>query len=374
MSDLSPQDALYSPPPSQCVPLSYEEIEWAKRQCRGVKGSCLRAAIEKLLYQPTEVAEEDASIVLASILNSSAWRWRQHNLAMWTLGRMPLSSQKKQRVASALSDFVKQKGLAGFYQVALFWLLFVMTLIAVGAPVNGVEGGWSTFPAVLGACVSAPFVWLTASVWGDLRFNLLRATAVETLGLIALPESAEAIAYAMYEMAYNRKGLFDRRLWRAAIAAFPQALASLTSARYLQMGASFVPNLSHLLDHLKEPLQLDILEALGKMGDGRAVIPIRRFLLRTKSVATSTTAQRILPILERRQAQETAHSTLLRASSKPNDAPNVLLRPAYGGYEDQPQSLLRPVNSAPLLTFDLGEPQDNTAPSDTQDDVQNTPL
>ncbi|MCX6380593.1 MAG: hypothetical protein NT023_14140 [Armatimonadetes bacterium] len=357
MNDLPPQSvpAPLSAPPA---PLSYEEVEWAKRRCKTQKRpSPLRNMVERFLIEPSATGDEEASIAISSMVVVSAWSWRKHLLAMWALGRMPLSHHKKLQAIAALSDFLKKTTLPEFYKVALSWWLSIAVLVGLWFGISSGADSWLLLYLFLGSLCSFPFVWLAASLWGDLRFNLLRATAVEALGLIALPEGTEAITRAMYETAAVRQGSFDGRVRRAATVALPRVLASLTPEHYLEMGAGVVPNLSLLLDHVKEPLQLQILEALGKMGDGRAVLPLQRFLVKTKSLAARQAAQRILPILEKRQIHESAHNTLLRASSMPNDAASLLLRPSYGGYQDQTQQLLRPVD-ATSATFDLGEPLD----------------
>lgn len=350
----------YDPPPSPPQParLAPDLVESALRRCKAVRAVPLRSAIERFLYSPERISDEDASTIITSTMDVSAWRWRESEVAFWALGRMPLSHERRKQAAAALAGFLKRDKFDGFYQVAIAWWGGVVFVTGIIAMARGADLAMAALVAMGGACGFAPFVWLAARLWGDLRFNQLRASSIESLGLIGSAECAEAVVAAMYETMYARERVFQGSVRQAAALALPRVLASLTPDCYLRMSARFVPNLCHLLNHVKEPLQRDILNALGRMGDGRAVFAVQRFIAKTDSKPLRKTAESVLPILERRQIQETAHSTLLRASAAPDDAPNVLLRPAYGGYEDPPQQLLRPAEAsaeASVLEFDLNE-------------------
>jgi hypothetical protein len=98
-----------------------------------------------------------------------------------------------------------------------------------------------------------------------------------------------------------------------------------------------------------EALLLVVLEALGRVGDGRAVLPVERLEKKGRTAQIRRAAAAILPILRDRQDKENAHATLLRASTTPNDAPNVLLRPAHFVQDGSPLELLRPVDNSPPL-------------------------
>ena len=83
------------------------------------------------------------------------------------------------------------------------------------------------------------------------------------------------------------------------------------------------------------------LEALGKIGDGRAVYTVERLAARGKSSAIRQAAAQILPILQERQRAENAPGVLLRAANRPGSDVNNLLRPAEEAAPTDPQQLLR---------------------------------
>ncbi|HZO86859.1 MAG TPA: HEAT repeat domain-containing protein [Chthonomonadaceae bacterium] len=96
------------------------------------------------------------------------------------------------------------------------------------------------------------------------------------------------------------------------------------------------------LDHSSPRLTLAILLALEFVGTGQAVAPVRRLMNRSLAPEIRLEAARILPILEARQSQEQAASSLLRAAGMPPAAPEHLLRPAHGPSDAAPEQLLLP--------------------------------
>ena len=85
-------------------------------------------------------------------------------------------------------------------------------------------------------------------------------------------------------------------------------------------------------------LHLAILQALGKIGDHRAVKLVERLVKKGRTPAIREEAARILPILQQRQQQGNAPSTLLRASESGKE---VLLRASEPGMEARSEELLR---------------------------------
>ncbi len=351
------------------------EIEWATKQCKRLKkGSKLRLAVEAFLEHPTQVSEADVLTVLVHARDIGAFAWRKNRIALWALGRMSLTPTQKRQVTKVLAEMLKKPTLPDFAQLLGSWWFGVSVLTGLWMSATSHYDAPNLWAYI--ALLSMGhflWVWLVASIWGDVHYNLLRATAVEALGLMAVPESAEPITHTMYDIACIRKWSLDKRLREAVTEALPRSLATLTPEHYQRLEPELVPNLYRLLNYVHEPLQLQILEALGRMGDGRAVQPLQRLLAKTRSHAVRDTLQRVLPILGQRLQRETAPHTLLRASSAPQEAPETLLRPLEGSHDDQPEYLLRAVNPVksdigePLAVMDLGlqsSATENKSPSD----------
>src|SRR5262249_32296509 len=122
----------------------------------------------------------------------------------------------------------------------------------------------------------------------------------------------------------------------AALPALRSALSTVTPEHYGRLGSACVPNLCRALEYADQSLHVEILEALEKIGDGRAVPTVRRLAQKG-----SPTAARILPALLARQLQENESKMLLRSASLSSATPKELLRPASETSTTEPQQLLR---------------------------------
>jgi hypothetical protein len=91
---------------------------------------------------------------------------------------------------------------------------------------------------------------------------------------------------------------------------------------------------------------LAILKALEQVGDASALPPVQRLAEGAGHTYNQRRVRRAarecLPYLEARAEQQRASQTLLRASSAVATTPQMLLRPATGGNNAEPQQLLRP--------------------------------
>lgn len=300
--------------------------------------------------------------------------WRERAFAAWTLGQMPLAPSEKQTAANALIRLVTNRmktagsglgtrslralqrtavlttsGVAmlltmmllgralttpGMHSDEAFWMLISVPLSLIG----GLAMSVYAFPVVL------PFsLTLDAA-----RTNFVRATAVTALGRLRVPETIGALAEALTDN--------NGRVRDAAEAALQAVLPTLTPAHYGQLGPEAVPSLCRALNYLysispysnsqeavhREALLRALLEALGKVGDGRAVVLVEFLALQTEFPRVRDTASSVLPLLLERKEQENAREMLLRAASMPNPPSAELLRPASAHSETPSQELLRP--------------------------------
>lgn len=284
--------------------------------------------------------------------------WEERATAAWALGLAHLTPRQQQTVSRVLCHVLRRKMLARsvhnerwldapIVMVAIPWLLcwlFALTW-------RSSEGQGSPVLFQAGALFGSMYIGYrlnqSLKTAATVRANRLRATAATALGRIACVDSIATLARTALDG--------SRMVRRAAEPALMACLAQLTSAHYGDMEADVVPNLCRLLERAREQLHrnsasatelaLCILDALGKIGDGRAV-PAARNLINTGWTApVNQAAKELLPLLLTRQQQETNQRILLRGATMPTDPPLTLLRPIENPADDpQPQTLLRPPN------------------------------
>jgi hypothetical protein len=174
--------------------------------------------------------------------------------------------------------------------------------------------------------------------------NRVRAAAAVALGRLQSVESVGALTTALYD--------HSAAVRRAAVPALKSALPLLTPEHYGQLGVQAIPNLCRALGHGDELLVLHVLDALEKVGDGRAVQPVEETATRGRTDRIRQMAIRILPLLQERQRQESASKMLLRAAVPTESAPHTLLRPVSA----EPLSPLQTSMETPLPTTGASSP------------------
>src|SRR5262249_8359417 len=120
-------------------------------------------------------------------------------------------------------------------------------------------------------------------------------------------------------------------------------LPLLTSGHYGQLGPQTVPDLCRSLEYYANsaPFCLAILDALIKVGDGRAIKTVQKIADETPFSTVRAAAQNLLPILYERQRQEAEPQMLLRATQAPQTPSEQLLRPSQEKQEADAEVLLR---------------------------------
>ena len=173
------------------------------------------------------------------------------------------------------------------------------------------------------------------------RRKQLRLACAVTLRKLRQPESVRAFAVATR----SRKE-YDVIAHNALL----EILPLLTPEHYGRLEATSVPELTQLLRTASlppgtliysEPLCETVLDALAKIGDGRAVRPVQRLADKCRDRKIREKAIEILPILLERRGREQAHSMLLRGASAPAASEKELLRAANSAPETAPELLLR---------------------------------
>ena len=184
--------------------------------------------------------------------------------------------------------------------------------------------------------LASPLVFLCSPINDSDRNYVVQMAAAETLAKLQLPESVGDLAKA---------GRWENRISNLTRDALTMLLPTFAEDHYGKLGAGATPELCALLFHrdASDALKRLILEALAKVGDGRAVEPVEKLAQRFAETPELTEfAVSILPILTARREQENASSALLRGSSAPPVATEQLLRPASAPPVTPPELLLRP--------------------------------
>lgn len=311
---------------------------------------CILALLEEMPL-PVEIPE-----LLHAAPRSSGSRWEERALAAWALGLMPARcSAYTEKLCEILENRQQtlSERLAPSSLRALFATLSLAAVPAllIGSDIAGKQGHPSPALILSIALILAltptlyPIVFLLtvplSYALQVMRTNRVRALAALSLGRLCDPQSLGVLAGAAAEGG----GMVRRN----AISALRRLLPLLSPEHYGRIGPLAVPNLCRLLSHPRERFVLEILAALGKVGDGRAVPAVEWIAEQGETVWLQEAAQRILPLLRQRLQQESAPRTLLRATCLPDPAPESLLRPATGTQDAKIRLLLRatPIQPSP---------------------------
>jgi hypothetical protein len=282
----------------------------------------------------------------------------EREIAAFLLGRAPLDAAEKAAAGEALAKTLdnnraidKRIALANVWRGFVSGTRFLAPVSAVLALVLSACNAmfypgfeivqflfWTAIILVVLEMLLSPFFVSTLMEQNGLHLSRMRAAAAAALGRLGLPESVDSLARAANGDSPEVRD--------AAMRALEAVLPTLTPDHYGRLGAQTVPNLGRVLMDGLEPFRLRVLEALEKVGDGRAIAPVKRiatYPLAGDSERLQAEAARILAVLEARQRQETERGTLLRGShAAPAAAPDMLLRPAAEPSETPPEELLRP--------------------------------
>jgi hypothetical protein len=141
-----------------------------------------------------------------------------------------------------------------------------------------------------------------------------------------------------------------------AASALSRIAAMLRPEDYGSLPNRTVPGLCYALAKAEFPLGggkpdpqtvMVVLQALGVIGDGRAIKAVERIAKVSHIIEAREAATRLLPILHQRAAESQASGQLLRPSSAAADAQEVLLRAAAGSAETDSSEVLVRATAGP---------------------------
>jgi hypothetical protein len=168
----------------------------------------------------------------------------------------------------------------------------------------------------------------------------VRAEAARALGEVAMPGDIPALCEASREASAT--------VHVEAKTALKELLSRLSDDDYRRVPSETTPGLCRLLNDFDHDLICIVVEALAKVGDGRAAEPVQRLLRQYPFPRTRVAAENALPILQERLRRQTDPTTLMRAVNDPVSPADSLLRPAAGAGSSASDLLPRPVEVLPL--------------------------
>lgn len=279
-------------------------------------------------------------------------RWREAQVALWTLARAPLLLGQEADVVAALSRVLEATASRSSmhrmtrtkWTLALsagFSFLVGVTLFNDRSS-NGNGGAdlWAMcfFGAILCcvvlACIFVPIPYILDSIDSSRRWRI-RASATRVLARVAGAENVSILASVLED---SNPAARDEAL-RVLI-------PLLTPAHRGQLRPSVVAALCFDIEYKAENEVLKRLEALEARGESGALKTMKHMQHYGQSECARHRAAEIYAILEERRAQENAPKMLLRASDAGHTAPDTLLRAASETSAADPAQLLRAAHNA----------------------------
>jgi hypothetical protein len=298
----------------QPLEISQDERERIDRMLRKMRSKDpVRHLAVSILEEPS-VRLENIIPLVAAFERKGALHWRDRAIAAWVLGRANLSAQQRRVAAEALTQLVIYKP-----EAAGMWCLASCML------------GLLVIPAIL------------SSASRSHNLSLVRCEAMRSLGLLRDPGCLGAVTNVIEET----RTAWSTDLRNEAMRAMPELVAALTHEYYGLLPMQTIPNLCRALNDRNPLISSCAIEAIAKIGDGRAIPAMEDLAKDDAGSPLRDRAREVLPILYERRRNETNKQTLLRAYEAPVEGQYVLLRPAAAGEGEASEVLLRPVGEEP---------------------------
>ncbi len=312
---------------------------------------------------PSPLDAQKFSAALTALCNPAPSAWRERMYCAWLLGHAPLTPAQQLEATRALGSEVQFRYVSRYdrFRAHLRRVEYQTLPLAV------ISALWITLPIIrhgthhhttldlstsvfmvagmfLALYVSLfPSVFLLSALLNMRRVNSVRVAAILALARLRAPEAIGPLSRAALDVSHGIRVVAEESL--------RQCLPQITPDHYGRLDADTVPALCKLLDVKKErlfaghlhteQLVLDVLDALGKIGDGSAVRHVESVAEDGWTSSARDAARQILPLLRQRQQQENELRLLLRGSTPPPTSPDQLLRPTLPTPHTAPELLLR---------------------------------
>jgi hypothetical protein len=327
--------------------------------------SCVKPVVMALSHGRPPAAEQ-VEMLRAAATGRAEGRSREKAAALWTLVYAGLltdvprahadvlravmrnrESTMGWRVASRIRRAVTSAAIAGGLLATVVAMASALQHLGCGED-SLCQGGliaaniFLSLAAVLLAagCLAAPLA-LAVADW-TAQTNV-RADAAAALSLVAGPDDVDVLAAACFDVSspvlllaqYTLKGV----------------LPALDESHRDILTVTTTPSLCRLLRLYDLELVCLTLDALGRVGDGRAAGHVELLLTENKGARVREAAERVLPVLQERRRREGDAASLVRPSSH-QSAEECLLRPTRPGLHGLEEILPRPVEVGPSSSLD----------------------
>jgi hypothetical protein len=309
------------------------------------------------LLEGRSVDGETRKPLVSALLTPDETRWRERAVAAWAVGQIPLNGPERLEMAGLLGRIVTNRQLGPSDRLVmravlrtvlsgltalLLYSLFDFSHWGIGVLFPGmVNSGIDLFISIIMILFFVGILILSLTMPFSSFFvdaccnNSVRCHAARSLGRLKDPLSIGVLATAAM--------FFSDSIGYVSMRELRRILPLLTPEQYGQHDRETVPALCKLLiaHHVHPAIVPSIVEALGKIGDGRAVKPVEKIAKSAAGTPLGEAAERVLPILRERQQRENDPLRLVRAASAPSDFTNHLLRPAQDSGSSEARLLLR---------------------------------
>ena len=326
---------LCDPPPPEMLP------RLALRLPRESPLRGLLAALPAQVRKSSEMARE----MVMLLRDSSGERWREQEVAARLVPLLQLDLKQRMEACAGLIELLERHHWTGESRTGprLFWGFVALAftgriLVELFRPGQMVAAN----EVILAGCgiISAPLLH-SAVRSDDAGLWQVRRASAASLGWLKVPGAVDGLAEAATGIGPTFRAYQRETLRLIGISALYRVLPKLKEDHFGLLKSHTVPALTRLLERsFDEELRLIILEALGKIGDGRALAAVA-YVSDNGTPTERACAARILPILRERRRKERDPRLLLRAAAESEDTRDLLLRPAESSQHDE-GVLLRP--------------------------------
>jgi hypothetical protein len=285
-----------------------------------------------------ELTADEVAAVAGFLYTPSNRHWRQKLDVLRLIRGMRLSEEARRFCVGPVRELADPVNLArdapGRLMRAGLRTVFIMTLGLAAVETSArAEPVW-----MIPLLVVALPVFLVSLAMESMHLREIRAEAARTLGALRDPDSLAVLISCARDLSAEVR--------RAGTEGLPQNLHDLPPVRPNLAPADYA-KLIALLGSSEEIVVLSVLDALEKFDEGEAIQGVQRLVKRGATREIRAEAERILPILKDRQRRAQDPALLVRPAGPPEDAPEELLRPAWGVADEDPSTLLRAERAGP---------------------------
>ncbi len=282
-------------------------------------------------------------LLLTFLSSPSDVLWKERVVGAWILGRIELNEDQdfeSLQMVYALSDAlanIQESGKRAIkrgiqYYLSILPVTGIIAILNVLDEVHRGTGnvplwwviafgvGWGLWSTVILTLFLSPFLFPVSLALDIQHVNQVRAECARSLGILRRPESISGLVKAT--------SVSSKQIRAASFDALRKVMPCPEDSHCGQLDFDITGNLCRLLGHSDEQFVVQVLEALGKVGNGSAIPNVERLAEKSQSPHIQEAARYILPIFAARQQQEQAPKFLLRPSDRAADMQkDVLLRP-----------------------------------------------